>query len=130
MRGTRTGDHAGGIRGFARDVADLGDDLRADFAERGWSIDTDVGVRITYRDAAALARAVCADTSTRSGAALAGLVAPVPMDRLLALAAVAGGRAVEALMKSPEQLRRERSFKGSEEDEREALARMSSIFSR
>lgn len=130
MRGEGAGGVAGGIRGFARDVAELGDGLRADFAARGWSLDADVGVRISYRDAMALMHAICEDPSTACGSELAGLVCPVAFDRLLMLAAVAGSSAVGALVKSPGQIRRERSFRGSEEDQREALAHMSSIFSR
>lgn len=110
-------------------MADLGDDLRADLAERGWSADLDFGRRISFRDARALVSAIASDPSTRSGAREAGLRLRMGEADLLRLGLSYGARAISAVMRSPEEVARDSAFRATGDEEAEALSRMSSIWS-
>lgn len=110
-------------------MADLGDGLRADLAERGWSADLDFGTRISFRDARALVAAVASDPSTRSGARSAGLRVRMSEADLLRLRLSYGPGAVSFVMRSPEEVARDSAFRADGDEEAEALSRMSSIWS-
>ena len=104
-------------------MADLGDDLRADLAERGWSADLDFGRRISFRDARALV------PSTRTGAREAGLRLRMGEADLLRLGLSYGTGVLSAVRRSPEEIARDSAFRATGDEEAEALSRMSSIWS-
>lgn len=110
-------------------MADLGDDLRADLAERGWSADLDFGRRISFRDARALVAGVLSDPSTRSGARTAGLRLRMGEADLLRLGLAYGPNAIGAVTRSATEAARDSAFRATGEEEAEALSRMSSIWS-
>ncbi len=110
-------------------MADLGDDLRADLAERGWSADLDFGRRISFRDARALVAGVLSDPSTRAGARTAGLRVRMGEADLLRLGLTYGPKAISVVSRSPEEVARDSAFRATVEEETEALSRMSSIWS-
>lgn len=110
-------------------MADLGDDLRADLAERGWSADLDFGRRISFRDARALVSGVLSDPSTRTGAREAGLRLRMGEADLLRLGLSYGTGVLSAVRRSPEEIARDSAFRATGDEEAEALSRMSSIWS-
>lgn len=110
-------------------MADLGDGLRADLAERGWSADLDFGTRISFRDSRALVAGILSDPSTRSGSLVAGLRVRMSEAELLRLGLAYGPGAVSAVMRSPEEVTRDSAFRASGDEEAEALSHMSSIWS-
>lgn len=110
-------------------MADLGDDLRADLAERGWSADLDFGRRISFRDARALVSGVASDPSTRCGARAAGLRVRMSEADLLRLGLSYGPDAIGAVMRPAEEVARDSAFRATGDEESEALSRMSSIWS-
>lgn len=110
-------------------MADLGDDLRADLAERGWSADLDFGRRISFRDARALVAGVLSDPSTRAGAREAGLRLRMGEADLLRLGLSYGTGVLSAVRRSPEEIARDSAFRATGDEEAEALSRMSSIWS-
>lgn len=110
-------------------MADLGDDLRADLAERGWSADLDFGRRISFRDARALVSGVVSDPSTRAGARTAGLRLRMSEADLLRLGLSYGPDAIGAVTRSSVEVARDSAFRATGDEEAEALSRMSSIWS-
>lgn len=90
----------------------------------------DVGVRISYRDAIALAAAVVSDPSTVTGAGLAGLVMPMSYEGVLGVLFAGGEKSLELVLRRGRGGSAGKSFDATEDEEREALSRMSSIFSR
>ena len=110
-------------------MADLGDDLRADLAERGWSADLDFGRRISFRDARALVAGVLSDPSTRTGAKGAGLRLRMREADMLRLGLSYGAGAISAVTRSPDEVARDSAFRATGDEEAEALSRMSSIWS-
>ena len=114
-------------------MADLGDGLRADLAERGWSADLDFGRRISFRDARALVAALASDPSTRCGSSALGVTPPMRWGEVLLLGAVGGEGAVRAVAPGVGGGRGdagERAFSGTDEEQEAALARMASIWTR
>lgn len=110
-------------------MAELGDDLRADLAERGWSADLDFGRRLSFRDSRALVAGVLSDPSTRSGARAAGLRVRVSEAELVRLGILCGPGLVSALMRTPGEAARSAAFRATGEEEARALSHMSSIWS-
>lgn len=74
--GARAGSFTGKIQWFARQLAEHGSVIRADFTARGWSLQTDLGGRLRYGDAIALLEQLIGDPSTYTGAELNGLDYP------------------------------------------------------
>lgn len=109
-------------------------EIRADFARAGWSAQADVGGRLRYADAIALAASMAGDTSTSLGARLAGLRYPCTRPDLVNLI-VAGGQIKELRgtdlypIASEDEVRERESFKGTRREVAEAKKRMSGIFS-
>ena len=99
--------------------------IRADFACRGWSIQHDLGTRLSWGDAVALYECLASDLSTYTGAGAAHM--PFRMDATAVIQSMITGATGMLGDLDPDKVRRA-ARQVTEQERREAEKSMSSIF--